>query len=530
MREQNSHRRKMYLLIGLILLIMAPLFGVANDITWLVIYAIPLLCLYIYDITQKKHSLLRNFPILGHLRYIMEFFRPEIQQYWVASDEDEKPYNREVRDVIYQRAKGVNDTNPFGTQRDILAPNYEWILHSIAPLPPKEVESRVLIGGPDCKQPYLASRLNISAMSYGAISPNAILALNNGAKIGNFAQNTGEGGLSDYHLAGGGDLFWQLGTANFGCRDEHGNFNPDQFKQKAVLKQVKMIEVKMSQGAKPGHGGVLPAAKITPEIARIRGIKMGKDCLSPACNSECKTPKDLLNFIKKLRDLSGGKPVGFKLCIGRKGQFVNICKAMLETKIYPDFITVDGAEGGTGAAPLEYSNHVGMPLNDGLIFVHNCLVGHDLRKYIKVIASGKVATGFDMVSKIALGADTCNVARPMMMAAGCIQSRQCNVNSCPTGVATTNPKLYNGLDVNNKKIRVAQYHHATLHSFRELIGSMGISNPALLNPSHLVRRLAYGNIQTYAQIYEYLQPGDLLKKVVPASFAAYCEKTSADTY
>ena len=514
-------RRKFYIGLGVFLLIIAPIFGIINDLIWLCIYIIPLICLYIYDITQKNHTILRNFPILGHIRYIMEFFRPEVQQYFIADDKSERPYDRETRNVIYQRAKGIRDTVPFGTDREILADNYEWILHSLNPVDVSEVEPRVMFGGPDCKMPYCASRLNISAMSFGAISSHAVLALNKGAKLGNFAHNTGEGGLSDYHLSGGGDIIWQIGTGYFGCRDKDGNFHDEEFAKEATREQVKMIEIKLSQGAKPAHGGILPAAKITPEIARIRKIKMGADCVSPPAHSSFNSPAGLLKFVKKLRKLSGGKPVGFKLCIGRRSEFLGICKAMLDTKITPDFITVDGAEGGTGAAPLEFSNHVGTPLNDGLIFVHNALVGINLRDKIRIICSGKVATGFDMVTKIALGADTCNAARAMMLSIGCIQSRQCNTNGCPTGIATQDQKLVKGLVIDRKKIRVAQYHDATTHSFMELVGSMGITDPSCLNPAHIVRRLGPGKIKHYNEIYEYLEPGDLLKSKIPESFACH---------
>ena len=523
-------RNKFYFGLLILAIIIAPLFGIINSLTWLAIFAIPLIILYFYDRNQKKHTILRNFPVIGRVRYIMEFFRPEIQQYFIADDKSEKPFDREIRSIIYQRAKGVRDTIPFGTERDILESNYEWILHSLKPVHPSEVEPRVIFGGPDCKKPYSASRLNISAMSFGAISPNAILALNKGAKLGNFAHNTGEGGLSDYHLAGGGDIIWQIGTGYFGCRDSDGNFDPEEFEKEATRENVKMIEIKLSQGAKPSHGGILPAVKITQEIARVRKIKIGQDCISPPAHTSFHTPNGLLKFVKQLRELSGGKPIGFKICIGRRSEFLAICKAMLETKITPDFITIDGAEGGTGAAPLEYANHVGTPLNDGLIFVHNCLVGINLRDKIKIISSGKVATGFNMLIKIALGADTCNSARAMMLAAGCVQSKQCNANTCPTGVATQNLKLQRGLVVDEKKIRITQYHNATMNSLMELIGSMGICDPRDLNPSHVVRRIGPGNIKNYDEIYDFLQPGDLLKGKVPERYAKHWKKAKADNF
>lgn len=521
---------KFYSGLLILAIVIAPLFGIINSLVWLAIFAIPFIILYLYDRNQKKHSILRNFPVIGRVRYIMEFFRPEIQQYFIADDKSEKPFDRETRSIIYQRAKGVRDTVPFGTERDILASNYEWILHSLHPVHPSEVEPRVIFGGPDCKKPYSASRLNISAMSFGALSPNAILALNKGAKLGHFAHNTGEGGLSDYHLAGGGDIIWQIGTGYFGCRDQDGNFDPDEFEKEATRENVKMIEIKLSQGAKPSHGGILPAVKITKEIARVRKIKMGQDCVAPPAHTSFNTPKGLLKFVKQLRKLSGGKPIGFKICIGRRSEFLAICKAMLETKITPDFITVDGAEGGTGAAPLEYANHVGTPLNDALIFVHNSLVGCNLRDRIRIISSGKVATGFNMLTKIALGADTCNSARAMMLAAGCVQSKQCNANTCPTGVATQNLKLQRGLVVDDKKIRVTQYHDATMHAFMELIGSMGICDPRELNPGHIVRRIGPGNIKNYDEIYEFLKPGDLLKAKLPERYIKHWQKAKADSF
>ena len=479
---------------------------------------------------QKEHSILRNFPVLGHIRFILEFFRPEIQQYFIADDESERPYDRETRTIIYERAKNTRDTVPFGTERDILQEGYEWILHSMTPVHADKVTERVTIGGPDCKKPYSASRLNISAMSFGALSANAILALNKGAKLGGFAHNTGEGGLSDYHLAGGGDVIFQLGTAYFGCRDKEGNFDPKEFAVEANRDNVKMIEIKVSQGAKPSHGGILPAAKLTEEIARIRKVEMGSDVMSPLAHTAFSTPIELTQFIKQLRELTGGKPIGFKLCVGRKEQFLGICKAMLKTGILPDFITVDGAEGGTGAAPLEYTNHVGTPLQDGLVFVHNALVGCGLRDKIRIIASGKVSTGFCLISKLALGADACNAARAFMMSTGCIQSRQCNANTCPTGVATQNKRLQRGLVIDEKKFRVAHYHTNTIHAFKELVGAMGLSDPTDIHPEHVMRRVGQNKVQSFAEIYNYLTPGALLGETIPADYATYWQRASADQF
>lgn len=516
-------RRNWYLGFGIILLVILGLLALMHEIIVFVVLLVVLAVIALYDMTQKKHSICRNFPILGHMRFILEFFRPEIQQYFVADDESERPFDRETRTIIYQRAKGVRDTVPFGTERDIRAVGYEWILHSLMPKHVDEVEPRITVGGPDCKQPYCASRLNISAMSFGALSSNAILALNKGAKIGGFAHNTGEGGLSDYHLAGGGDIIFQIGTGYFGCRDDKGNFHPEEFKKEADNEQVKMIEIKLSQGAKPSHGGILPAAKLTPEIARIRKVSMGQDVASPPAHTAFSDPEGLLHFVQQLRELSGGKPVGFKICIGRRSEFFAICKAMLTTKILPDFITVDGAEGGTGAAPLEYTNHVGVPLDEALNFVHNALVGVGVREHIRVICSGKIATGFNMLAKIAMGADMCNVARGMMMAAGCIQSRQCNTNTCPTGVATQDKRLARGLVVDDKKVRVANFHNATMHSFKELIGAMGLTNPSQLHPRHVKRRVAQDMVKSYEEIYDYVEPGSFLEGTVPEEFKVHWE-------
>lgn len=489
-----------------------------------------LIGLGIYDFFQSKHSILRNFPVIGHFRYILEFIRPEIQQYFVANDLNERPFNRATRSLVYQRAKNIRDTIPFGTQERVDEPGFESTRHSLNPTVIATEESRILVGGPDCKQPYLASRLNISAMSYGALSKAAVMALNKGAKLGNFAHNTGEGGLTSYHLSGGGDIIMQLGTAYFGCRTKEGAFNEAVFIEKANLEQVKMIEIKLSQGAKPSHGGLLPGAKVTGEIAQIRGIEIGKDCLSPAQHSEFSNPIELCHFIAKLRKLSGGKPVGFKLCIGIRSEFLGICKAMLETGITPDFITIDGAEGGTGAAPVEFSNYVGEFINDALVFVNNALIGTKLRDKIRIIASGKVTNGFHMMTKFALGADLCNSARGMMFALGCIQALQCNANTCPTGITSQNPHLMRGLVVNDKSVRVANFHRNTVRSLLELAGTVGVKHIDDLNPTHIYQRINYADCATYATLYEQLSPGALLSSNIPDSFAVAWENASADKF
>ncbi|MBA3664715.1 MAG: FMN-binding glutamate synthase family protein [Bacteroidetes bacterium] len=466
------------------------------------------------------------------MRWWAEWLRPKVYQYFIESDTDGAPFNRLSRNVIYQRSKKVNDTTPFGTQLDVYQTGYEWLNHSIAPIPMSKVnhDPRVLVGGPDCTQPYSASIFNVSAMSYGSLSKNAIMALNGGAKLGGFAHNTGEGGLSPYHLQPGGDIFWQIGTGYFSCRNADGTFNYEAFAERSVLPNVKMIEVKMSQGAKPGHGGILPASKVTDEIAKIRLVEKGKDVLSPPYHTAFSTPLEMLQFIKRLRDLSGGKPVGFKLCIGQKSQFIAICKAMIKTGIMPDFITVDGGEGGTGAAPLEFTNSVGMPLRDALAFVYDTLNGFGLKKHIKIIASGKVHTGFDLVKNISLGADMCNSARAMMLSLGCIQALECNTNNCPTGVATQNPKLYNGLNVDDKKVRVANYHHETVKAAVELMAAAGIPHSEKLHRSYIYRRVSANQIQTYAEMYPYLLRGSLLEAPFPSGWELDVMHSSENTF
>jgi glutamate synthase domain-containing protein 2 len=479
---------------------------------WLFVLIGPLILLGYSDLLQKKQSIKRNFPVVGQLRYLLEKVRPEIMQYFVETDTEGRPINRIFRSIVYQRAKKENDTAPFGTQMDVYKAGYEWMNHSIYAHETtySDKEPRIIIGGPDCKKPYAASLLNISAMSYGALSMNAILALNNGAKLGGFAHNTGEGGISKYHLENGGDLIWQIGTGYFGCRNEQGYFDDEKFKNNALLKSIKMIELKISQGAKPGHGGILPASKNTPEIAAIRGVSPFTDVLSPPCHTAFSNSTELLQFIGKLRHLSDGKPIGFKLCIGQKSEFIDICKAMIATGIKPDFITIDGGEGGTGAAPVEFTNSMGMPLRDGLAFAYDMLAGYDLKKDIKLIAAGKMFTGFHMVKTMALGADLCNSARGMMLALGCIQALQCNTNKCPVGVATQDKSLMHGLDPQNKAVRVYNYHKATLHSFVELLAAAGINRPDELTRNHINRRVTMNQVMTYNEIYPGLETGELL--------------------
>lgn len=459
---------------------------------------------------QIRHGVRRNFPIIGNLRYLFEMVRPELQQYFVESDLSGRPIHREHRSIVYQRAKGQLQTKAFGTQLDILEEGHEWVNHSMVPCNVALDDVRVKIGGPDCKKVYSASIFNISAMSYGALSNNAIEALNLGAAKGGFYHNTGEGGVSPFHLKGG-DIVWQLGTAYFGCRDKDGRFDPVTFTKRAKHPFVKMIEIKLSQGAKPGKGGMLPASKVTLEVAKIRGVEPHKNVISPPYHPEFSTPGELLQFVKKLRELSGGKPIGIKLCVGKKIEFISLCKRMVEDKIYPDFITVDGAEGGTGAAPLEFVDSVGLALNDGLAFVHDTLVGFNLRPHIKIIASGKVFTAFHLLSKLALGADLVNSARGMMLALGCIHALKCNTNKCPAGVATNDPQLTIGLHVPTKAERVARFHSDTVHAFAEILGAMGYKSPTKLTRRDVCRRFSNTKYATYEELYPSVKPGSYLK-------------------
>ncbi|TDQ18988.1 glutamate synthase domain-containing protein 2 [Algoriphagus boseongensis] len=440
----------------------------------------------VYDVLQKKHAIRRNFPVVGNFRYLFESISPEIQQYFIESNTSGRPFSRNLRALAYRRSKNVNDTHPFGTQRDIHLEDYIALRHSIYAKKPVEEDLRVLVGGPDCKQPYSASILNISAMSFGSLSSNAISALNRGALKGEFYHNTGEGGISPYHMEGG-DLCWQIGTGYFGCRNETGGFDEVKFREKAILTKVKMIEIKLSQGAKPGHGGVLPGVKNTKEIAEIRGVKEGTTIVSPPSHTAFGNPKELVQFIQKLRELSDGKPIGFKLCIGRTEEFEDICKAMLEHSIYPDFITIDGAEGGTGAAPLEFSDSVGLPLEPALIFARLTLDKHRIKDRIRLIASGKALSAFSIVKNMALGADMCNSARAFMFSLGCIQALRCNTNSCPTGVATQDKHLKKGLVITDKAERVYNFHKNTVHAVKELLGASGYSHTSELSIRDLVR-------------------------------------------
>lgn len=478
-----------------------------------IVTAVPV-ALYWYcglsDISQTQHTVLRNFPVLGHARYLLESIRPEIRQYFIETDNDANPISRAKRSLVYQRAKGARDSLPFGTRNDVYETGHEWANHSLYPKVASLENSRVLFGGPDCKQPYSASLLNISGMSYGAISDNAVLALNRAAAMGHFFHNTGEGGVSQFHKEPGGDLVWNVGTGYFGCRRKDGGFDAGRFKETAAHPTVRMIELKLSQGAKPAHGGILPASKVTPAIAAARGVSLGEDCNSPPAHTAFGGPHSMMEFIAKCRELSGGKPIGFKLCVGRPDELLALAHAMVETRIYPDFITVDGAEGGTGAAPLEFSDSIGMPLVEGLRLTHNALLGTGIRRHIKLIAAGRVVSGMSIVRTLALGADTVNAARAFMFALGCIQSLKCNTNKCPTGVTSQDPELMAGLVVGDKAERVLRYQQKTVHAALEIIGAIGLSSPKEIEAKHIFKRVSSTKVLSLEQQYPSIEEGSLL--------------------
>jgi len=473
----------------------------------------------VYDVRQTRHAILRNYPVIGHIRFMLEYVRPEVRQYFIESDSEAAPFSRAQRSLVYQRAKGEPDNRPFGTHLDVGAQGYEWVNHSMAPTHLASHDFRVWIGGSPgapspsvspCTQPYNASVFNISAMSFGALSANAVLALNKGAQLGGFAHDTGEGSISQHHRVHGGDLIWEIGSGYFGCRNDDGSFSPERFATNAQDPQVKMIELKLSQGAKPGHGGVLPAAKVTIEIAAARGVPVGKDCISPSRHSAFSNPVEMMQFIARLRELSGGKPTGFKFCLGHPWEWFAIVKAMLVTGITPDFIVVDGAEGGTGAAPVEFSDHVGAPLQEGLLLVHNTLVGVNLRERVRIGCAGKVITAFDIARMMALGADWCNAGRGFMMALGCIQAQSCHTGHCPTGVTTQDAQRQQALVVPDKASRVAQFHRSTLHALQELVQAAGLQHPKDITAHHIVRRISDTEVRLLSNLITRMQPGALL--------------------
>lgn len=484
----------------------------------------------IRDLLQMKHSLLRNYPVTAHLRWLFEGFRPEIRQYFVESDVGGTPFNRDLRDLVYERAKNEHAEEPFGTELDVYEPGYEYFTHSLAPKPEATEHFRVEVGGKDCTRPYSMALLNVSAMSFGALSANAIMALNKGAALGGFAHDTGEGGLTDYHLRYGGDIIWEIGSGYFGCRTRDGAFDSEMFKDKVNQDAVKCVHIKLSQGAKPGLGGVMPAAKVTQEIADIRGVPVGEKCVSPPYHTAFRTPRELIEFVARLRELADGRPTGFKLCIGQASEFLGICKAMIDMDVYPDFITIDGGEGGTGAAPLEFENHVGVPLSEGLILAHDALIGCGIRDKIKLGCSGKVVSGFDIARRMALGADYCNAARGMMFALGCIQAQQCQTNRCPVGVATQDPRRTRGLVVEDKSQRVRYFQQNTVTSFNQMLAALGLDHPAQLGPSLLYRRVTPTVVRRYDELYTFLEPGELLAGTDHERFRRAWDAADADRF
>lgn len=533
MRRINEHfplRYLTWMLCGLLALFFAFTWMGGLPHGMLVAVFLGLTLLGLRDSRQERHSILRNYPVIGHLRFLLEFIRPEIRQYFLEGDNDAAPFSRAQRSIVYQRAKGEPDQRPFGTQLDVSAGGYEWINHSLAPTHLTSHDFRITIGASRA-QPYSASVFNISAMSFGALSANAILSLNKGAKIGGFAHDTGEGSISVHHRQHDGDLIWEIGSGYFGCRNDDGSFSPEKFEANARDPQVKMIELKLSQGAKPGHGGVLPGPKVTEEIAAARGVPVGKDCISPARHSAFSTPVEMMQFIEQLRTLSGGKPTGFKLCIGHPWEWFALCKAMLETGITPDFIVVDGAEGGTGAAPLEFTNYVGAPLQEGLLLVHNTLIGLNLRDKIKIGCAGKVTTAFDIVRLMALGADWCNSARGFMFALGCIQAQACHTGHCPTGVTTQDPSRQRALVVPDKAQRVANFHQNTLKALKELVEAAGLCHPQEITAQHIVHRLDKHEVRLLANLLPFVEPGSVLRGDLPDNtFRIYWPLASAHSF
>ncbi|MGD2172431.1 MAG: FMN-binding glutamate synthase family protein [Gammaproteobacteria bacterium] len=522
---------KVYSWLAAVTLVAAVLTWIWVPAGWLFVLILPAWAVALFDSLQRQHSLRRNFPLIGRARWIAEYLRPFVRQYFIESDTSGAPISRMFRSIVYQRAKRDDDTNPYGTRLDVYRDGYEWLGHSLRAVNVDDIDTqpRVTIGGEACRQKYSASILNISAMSFGSLSSAAVTALNRGAKHGKFYHNTGEGGISPYHLQGG-DLVWQVGTGYFGCRTKKGRFDPELFTENAARESVRMIELKLSQGAKPGHGGILPAEKNSVEIARIRIVEPHTRVKSPSVHPEFDTPVGLLEFLQKLRELSDGKPVGFKLCVGRPHEFVAICMAMVETGILPDFITVDGSEGGTGAAPLEYSNSVGMPLREGLAFVDDCLTGFGVRDEVRVIASGKILTGFHLVKHLALGADLCNSARGMMLALGCVQSLVCHTNRCPTGVATQNPRLAAGLVVEDKYQRVYRFHDETMHAMVDLISSSGLAHTSELARYHIHRRVNQHEVLRYDELYPPAEPGSFLRPPYPENYARFLEEATVDSF
>jgi glutamate synthase domain-containing protein 2 len=477
---------------------------------WPLVLLLPIAAVGVWDVSQRTHTIMRLYPLSAHMRWFFEWLRPYMREYLLDSDHEGKPFSHAQRRLIYRRSKNIEGVKAFGSDVDVYEPGFEWINHSIQAVEEKPKDHRVMVGGDDCSQPYSASVLNISAMSFGSLSGRAIEALNMGAKAGGFYHDTGEGAISRHHLAHGGDLVWEIGTGYFGCRTKEGRFDPHAFADKAAIEQVRMIEIKLSQGAKPGKGGILPGSKVSKVIAETRGVPIGKDVISPARHSAFSTPTEMMHWLAELRSMSNGKPVGFKLCIGHRWEFLALTKAMLATGIYPDFIVIDGAEGGTGAAPAELSNHVGTPLREGLIFAVNALVGTNMRSKIRIAAAGKIFDGHTLAASLSLGADWCNSARAFMFALGCVQTKKCDTDRCPTGVATQNALREAGLVVEDKGPRVHHFHHNTVVALSQYVAAAGLASPADLRPHHLRVRVNENEVHSADRVYDFLKPGVLL--------------------
>jgi len=531
-RASTRESSELFMRFGptLVVVLVTALCILVDALRWGLVFTLPLLGIAVYDFLQHRHTLWRNYPLLAHVRWIMEDLRPYARAYLVEGDLEGRPFNHDQRALVYARSKGQLDSHPFGTELDVYSDEYEWLAHSVIPNAKADADWRVTIGNKQCTKPYSASLLNISAMSFGSLSANAIMALNKGAAAGNFYHDTGEGGISRYHRSHGGDLVWEIGSGYFGCRDSGGNFDPAKFADNAQNDQVKMIEIKLSQGAKPGHGGILPGAKVTEEIADARGVPIGKDCVSPPGHSTFGTPIGLLEWAAQLRDLSGGKPVGIKLCVGKPHEVFAIMKAMHKTGIRLDYIIVDGAEGGTGAAPVEFSNRVGMPLREGLILVRNALVGTGLKNDVKLAAAGMIHSGAGMAMNFGLGADWCNAGRAFMFALGCVQSMKCHADTCPTGIATQDATRQRGLVVGDKAERVARFQRHTLHSLREMVIAMGLDNPWQIEPCHISERQSSARSDSIDNIYQFLEPGQLLDAPRTTRYAEHWAAARPETF
>ena len=522
------------LIVPLFILALTLLFLLAPDsfswLRWGLVVTVPLLAVALWDMVQSRHTLRRNYPLLARARWLFEDLRPYLRAYIVEGDLEGRPFSHSARALVYQRSKDTISSHPFGTELDVYSDEYEWLSHSIVPSIGLPDHFRVDIGGPQCAQPYSASVLNISAMSYGSLGDRAIEALNLGAQMGGFYHDTGEGSFSKYHAKHGGDIVWQIASGYFGCRDGWGQFDPDKFAATAQNDQIKMIELKLSQGAKPGHGGVLPGQKVTVEIAATRGIPVGEDCISPAGHSAFKTPREMLEFVAKLRQLSGGKPVGIKLCVGQPHEIFAIMKAMLASEILLDYIVVDGAEGGTGAAPVEFSNRVGMPMREGVILVNNALVGCGLKDRIRIGAAGKVYSASGLAMNAAVGADWSNAGRAFMFSLGCVQSLRCHVGTCPTGIATHDPSRQRGLVIGDKAKRVAEFHKQTVASLTEIVAAMGLEHPGEIRPHHLHERTNATESNSIDHIYPFLKEGVLLTAPEDTPYANYWAAADADSF